>query len=77
MKKLIFALIIVATPFLSFYQGKAQEPIVKKNQAGIVQSVEFPDSIPMFKIPPSAGEFFKSFLKVSLNDEFRNIPHKE
>lgn len=77
MKKSILTFLFIAAPFLSFSQEKSKEPIVKRNQAGIIQSVEFPDSIPFSKLPSSANDFFKDFLKSSLTDEFSKIPHKE
>lgn len=77
MKKMIYAALFIAAPFLCFSQEKAKEPIVIKDKTGIIQSVEFPDSIKSFKIPSSSDAFFKNYLNASVNDEFRKTPRKE
>jgi|GEM_PF-4886836 len=55
MKKLIYAALFIAAPFLCFSQEKTKEPIVIKDKSGIIQSVEFPDSI---EITQSFNIFF-------------------
>jgi bacillolysin len=75
MKNLFFAALFVALPFLCFSQEKEKEPIVVKDSKGIIQSVEFCDSIQSSKIPSSSEVFFKDFLKISKNDQFKKIPH--
>ena len=70
MKKIIFLAWIVAIPLACFSQQKAKTPKVTKNKANIIQSVEFPDSIPASKITPSASVFFKDFLKTTGNDNY-------
>lgn len=77
MKSLIYAAIFIAVPFHCFSQEKLEEPIVTKDKTGIIQSVEFPDGIQASKVPSSSDAFFKDFLQVSVNDEFRKIPRKE
>ena len=68
---------MIITPFLCFSQETAKEPIVIKDKTGVIQSVEFPDSIKISDIPTSSDAFFKDFLKVSANDEFKKVPRKE
>lgn len=51
MKKLIYAAIFIAVPFLCFSQEKVKEPIITKDKTGIIQSVEFPDGIQACKVP--------------------------
>jgi len=77
MKKLIYAAIFIAVPFLCFSQEKVKEPIITKDKTGIIQSVEFPDGIQTSKVPSSSVAFFNDFLQVSFNDEFRKKPRKE
>lgn len=77
MKKMILAALFIAVPFICFSQEKAKEPIVKRDKSGIIQSVEFPDSILSSIIPTSSNAFFKDFLEAKVNDEFRKIPRKE
>lgn len=77
MKKLIYAAIFIAVPFLCFSQEKVKEPIITKDKTGIIQSVEFPDGIQTSKVPSSSVAFFNDFLQVSVNDEFRKKPRKE
>lgn len=77
MKRLIYAAIFIAVPFLCFSQEKVKEPIVTKDKTGTILSVEFPDGIQASKVPSSSEAFFTDFLQISVNDEFRKIPRKE
>jgi len=74
---MIYAALFIAVPIICFSQEKAKEPIVFKDKTGIIQAVEFPDSIKSSNIPSSTDAFFKDFLKASVKDEFRKIPRKE
>jgi hypothetical protein len=60
MKRLIYAAIFIAVPFLCFSQEKVKEPIVTKDKTGITRSEEFPDSIKISKIPSSSDAFLKT-----------------
>lgn len=61
MKKMIYAALFIAAPFLCFSQEKAKEPIVIKDNRGIITSVEFPDEVSSNKIPSSSGVFLTTF----------------
>jgi bacillolysin len=71
MKKQFLIALFIATPFLCFSQVKEKLPIIVKDKNGIIESIEFPDSIISSKIPSSADIFFKDYLKISVKDEFR------
>ncbi|NQU87364.1 MAG: M4 family metallopeptidase [Mariniphaga sp.] len=76
MKRLALYLTILATPFLCKAQEKEEKTIITKNENGIIQSVEFSETDKNFAIPNTASDFFKEWLNIRSNDQFKNIPHE-
>ncbi len=58
MKKTIYPAAFIAIPYFFFLQEK--EPVIHKDKTGIIQLVEYLDSIKSSKIPLSFDAFLKT-----------------
>ncbi|MGI6339509.1 MAG: hypothetical protein ACOXZV_09085 [Bacteroidales bacterium] len=61
MKKTIYPAAFIAIPYFFFLQEK--EPVIHKDKTGIIQLVEYLDSIKSSKISLPSDTFHKDFLK--------------
>jgi len=77
MKKIILSALAIGFYVFSFSQSKTIDPKITKDKNGIVQSVEYPDSIDKSKIPSSAIDFINEFIKPSENEYFILEPSKD
>lgn len=75
MKKIITLLPLLLTLIFGYSQKK-QFGNIKKNKKGIISSVKFSSKLEKNKIPLSANNFFKNYLEVSVNDNFRKTKHQ-
>lgn len=75
MKKLFFTTALLTVAIFCFSQENAKVPLITKDKSGITSSVVFPDSLKDSEVPSSSIAFFKEFLKVTLNDEFKEVTH--
>ena len=77
MKKIILSALAIGFYVFSFSQSKTIDPKISKDKNGIIQSVEFPDSIDKSKIPSSSIDFINEFIKPSENEYFILEPSKD
>ncbi|MBP7316476.1 MAG: M4 family metallopeptidase [Chitinophagaceae bacterium] len=76
MKKIILSALAISCYIFGVAQSNTIVPKIIMNKNGIVQSVEYPDSIDNSKIPSSSVDFIKEILKPSENEEFKLEPSK-
>lgn len=76
MKKIILSALAISCYIFGVAQSNTIVPKIIKNKNGVVQSVEYPDSIEKSKIPSSSVDFIKEFLKPFENEEFILEPSK-
>jgi Zn-dependent metalloprotease len=76
MKKIILSALAIGFYVFSFAQSKTIDPKITIDKNGIIQSVEFPDSIDKSKIPSSSIEFINKFIKPTENEYFKLEPSK-
>ena len=76
MKKNLFSCFLAFSILLSLCQAqeKEKQPVIQKGKNGTISSVEF--SAMEKNIPVTAKAFFNEYLKISPEDQFKNIPHK-
>lgn len=73
MKKIAFIFLIVTISLYCYSQEKTIEPTIVKDVKGNIISVEFPNNLRSSKIPASSNDFFRDFLKIRANDEFKKV----
>lgn len=75
MKKSLVFIISLALPVLSYSQNQEQQTGIVLENNGIIQSVEFLETETNFEIPKSPADFFNNYLKITSNDQFKQVPH--
>jgi bacillolysin len=74
MKKLFFYSVLLLIPLLCNAQEKQNGITIRKNKNGMVKYVKFSKLVASNEIPLSSNDFFKKYLNISVNDQFRELP---
>ena len=77
MKTKIFSIIILTAITLNgMSQPSERKTVIRKDNKGVVQSIEYSNVDNSVSIPKSADEFFKNVLNIQTADKFEKMPHR-
>jgi Zn-dependent metalloprotease len=71
-----FILVLITFSLSGTTQDFGRKTIIRMNEKGIIQSVEFSSEDQTVRIPASADEFFRDLLNIQPADQFENRPHQ-
>ncbi|MCL2289162.1 MAG: M4 family metallopeptidase [Bacteroidetes bacterium] len=72
--KILFIIILIFISFFGMAQHAEWRTEIRKNERGVIRSVEFSNEDRTVQVPKSADEFFRQVLNTQIADKFEQIP---